>query len=125
MPDAELPGLVNKPVRPPQPVATEEQIAELLARLRVRRRQLVNALAIGLVDVQDEPLPPSAVAPLAVLQGAIQAIEAEIGAELDDAEPDADRRLRDGRQVGTGTLGVGRAASVVAPPECAPARGSR
>ena len=46
MPAAELPGLVEKPVRPPQPVATEEQIAELLARLRHRRSELIAAYAV-------------------------------------------------------------------------------
>ena len=59
----------------------------LLWRLRARRRELVNDLAIGLGP--DEPLPPSTVEPLAVLQAAIEAVEAELSPDDPDRPPAA------------------------------------
>ena len=50
--------------------------AALLWRLRARRRELVDDLAVGLGS--DEVLAPSTVEPLAVLQAAIAAVEAEL-----------------------------------------------
>ena len=58
---------------PPRP---EARVA-LLWRLRARRRELVDTLAAGLVD--NEPLAPSSVQPLATLQAAIEAVAAEVG----------------------------------------------
>ena len=49
----------------------------LLWRLRARRRELVDTLAAGLGP--DEPLMPSTVQPLATIQGAIDAVQNEIG----------------------------------------------
>ena len=63
--------------RPVEPVARQQDRVALLWRLRARRRELVDALAVGLVD--DEPLSPSSVEPLATIQGAIEAVEAEVG----------------------------------------------
>ncbi len=56
-------------------MATPGERAELLVKLREQRRQLVDAYAVGLA--LGEPLSPSAVQPLAVLQVAIAAVEAE------------------------------------------------
>ena len=55
---------------PPPPLALQ---------LRERRRQLVDAFAVSLA--MGEPLSPSAVQPLAVVQAAIEAVEAELGIE--------------------------------------------
>ena len=63
--------------RPVEPVARHQDRVELLWRLRARRRELIDALAAGLAD--DEPLSPSSVEPLATIQGAIEAVEAEVG----------------------------------------------
>ena len=65
--------------RPVEPVARHQDRVELLWRLRARRRELVDTLAVGLADVQDEPLMPSTVQPLATLQAAIMAVEVEVG----------------------------------------------
>ncbi len=69
------PGLFPPPPRQALPVATPDERAELLVQLRERRRQLVDAYAVGLA--RGEPLSPSAVQPLAVVQAAIAAIEAD------------------------------------------------
>ncbi len=59
----------------------------LLWRLRARQRELVDAYAVGLGC--DEVLAPSTVEPLAVLQAAIEAVEAELGADDPDRPPAA------------------------------------
>ena len=43
--DTKRPNLVEEP--PPPPMATPDERAELLRQLRVRRRGLVNAYAVG------------------------------------------------------------------------------
>ena len=75
-PDDVLPGLVDQPVPPALPEATEEQIAELLTRLKLRRAALVDSYVAGLGC--DEPVAPSVMEPLGVLQAAIEAVEAEL-----------------------------------------------
>jgi hypothetical protein len=57
-------------------MATSEERAELLVQLRARRRQLIDAYAVGLA--MGEPLSPSAVQPLTTVQAAIEACEAEM-----------------------------------------------
>ena len=47
----------------------------------------MDALAVGLVD--DEPLAPSSVQPLATLQAAIEAVAAEVGEGDPDGLPAA------------------------------------
>ena len=68
-------------------VAHPQDRTALLWRLRARRRELVDDLATGLG--RDEPLAPSTAEPLAVLQGAIAAVEAELGADDPDRPPAA------------------------------------
>ena len=85
MPDTAQPGLFPQ-VPPPAPLmATPAERAELLRQLRDRRRQLVDAFAVGLDPA--EPLSPSAVQPLATIQAAIEAVEAELGADDFDLPP--------------------------------------
>ena len=76
MPDTALPGLFPQAPPPAPPMATPDERAELLAQLRQRRRELVDAYAVGLA--MGEPVSPSAVQPLAVVQAAIEACEAEL-----------------------------------------------
>ena len=56
-------------------MATPDERAELLVQLRACRRQLIDSYAVGLA--LGEPLAPSAVQPLATIQAAIEAVEAE------------------------------------------------
>ena len=77
MPDTALPGLFPQAPPPPRPEARPEDRLALLVRLRDRRRELVDAYAVGLDP--GGPLSPSAVQPLAVVQAAITAVEAELG----------------------------------------------
>lgn len=58
-------------------MARPQDRVALLWRLRARRRELVDNLATGLG--RDEPVAPSIVEPLAVLQAAIETVEAELG----------------------------------------------
>ena len=67
------------------PMATSEERAELLVQLRARRRQLIDAYAVG--RALGEPLAPSAARPLAIVHQAIMAVEAELAAEHRDADP--------------------------------------
>ncbi len=85
MPDTALPGLFPQ-ASPPPPMATPDERAELLRQLRVRRRELVDDLAVGLG--RGEPLSPSIVEPPAMLHVAIAAVEAELRLEPWDADPD-------------------------------------
>ena len=64
------------PSPPPAPIATPAERAELLCQLRERRRELVDAYAVGLDP--GGPLSPSAVQPLAVVPAAITAVDAEL-----------------------------------------------
>ena len=73
-PDDVLPGLVDQPVPPALPEATEEQIAELLTRLKLRRAALVDSYVAGLG--RDEMVVPAILEPLATIQAAIEAVEA-------------------------------------------------
>ena len=67
---------------------TKDQMARtmLLARLGERRRALVDSYAVGLIDADldtgglapTSPLAPSTFAPLAQVQAAIAAVEAEL-----------------------------------------------
>ena len=87
-PDEAQQNLFPEAAPPVLPVATAAQLAELLARLRHRRRELVAACAVGLGPY--EPLSPSAVQPLATIQAAIEAAEAEareLGLLTDVPEP--------------------------------------
>ncbi len=79
MADTALPGLFPQAPPPAPPMATPDERAELLVRLRARRQELVDTFAVGLA--LGEPLSPSAVQPLAVVQAAIEACEAETGLE--------------------------------------------
>lgn len=97
--------------------ATAQDRAELLLRLQQRRSELIDALAVGLVDVQDRPLAPSIVAPLAVVQAAIDAVAAELG----DADAAVDQPLRGHpRQIAVDPLDIGCSAAVVTAPESTP-----
>ena len=64
------------PPAPAPPLATPAERAELLVRLRARRRELVDAYAVGLT--LGELVVLSAVQPLAVVQQAIVAVEDEL-----------------------------------------------
>ncbi len=86
MSDDVLPSLFSEATPPARPMASPEQIAALLDQLRGRRRELIDALAVGLGP--DEPLPPSSVAPLAAIETAIQAVQAAVG-EGDPGRPPA------------------------------------
>ena len=68
-------------------IARPQDRVALLWRLRARRRELVDNLATG--PGRDEPVAPSIVEPLAVLQAAIEAVEAELGADGPDLPPAA------------------------------------
>ena len=81
------PALFPPPPPPAAAIATPADRAELLVQLRARRQELVDAYAVGLA--LGEPLAPSAVQPLATVQGAIMAIEAELATEQWDANPDS------------------------------------
>ena len=88
MPDTASAGLFpDHPIPPAPPVACPQDRIELLWRLRARRRELVDDLAVGLGSA--ELLAPSSVEPLAVLQTAIAAVEAELGADDPDRPPAA------------------------------------
>jgi hypothetical protein len=69
--------LFPAPAPPARPVATPEDRAALLARLRERRRQLIDSYVTGLDP--EAPVSPSAVQPLAIVQAAITAVEAVRG----------------------------------------------
>ena len=86
-------------------------LENLLWRLKARRRELATDLAAALGPV-DEPLSPSTMAPLAAIEGAIQATRAELALEA----------LHDGRggQVAGCPVDVGRTGPVIAAPESTP-----
>ncbi len=75
MSDSTSSGLFPDPI-PPPPAATPADRVNLLRRLQDRRRELVDAYAVGLDP--DELLAPSALQPLATIHVAIAAVEAEL-----------------------------------------------
>ena len=75
MTDSTTSELFPSPPPPALPVATPDERAELLVKLRVDRHQLINAYAIALA--LGEQLSASAVQPLATVQAAIMAVEAD------------------------------------------------
>ena len=75
-PDEAQQNLFPEATPPAQPKATEEQIVELLTRLRLRRAALVDSYVAGLGC--DEPVSVSGVAPLGMVQMVIMAVEAEL-----------------------------------------------
>ena len=85
MTDSATPGLFPDPIPPAPPAATPADRVEMLVRLRARRRELVDAFAVGLA--LGEPLSASAMQPLATIQAAIAAVEAELGADDPDCPP--------------------------------------
>ncbi len=79
MTDAALPGV---PPPPPAPMATPTERAALLRQLRARRRELVNAFAIGSCIANTAPA-LSSLWPLATVQAAIAAVEAAIARDVE------------------------------------------
>ena len=73
------PELFPVPIPPAPPVATPGERAELLVQLRELRRRLLDSYAVGLA--LGEPLVPSIVGPLAIVQQAIAACETELRLE--------------------------------------------
>ena len=65
---------------PPAPPVAAEERAELLRQLRHRRRELVDAFAIGSCIANTAPA-LSSLWPLAMIQSAIEACEAEMRLE--------------------------------------------
>ena len=63
-------------MRDPVATVTPEDRAGLLVQLRASRCRLIDGYAVGLA--LGEPMSPSAVQPLAVVQAAIAAVEAEL-----------------------------------------------
>ena len=68
---------MTRDASPPPPMATPDERAALLRQLRQRRRELVNAFAIGSCIANTAPA-LSSLWPLAMIQSAIEACEAEV-----------------------------------------------
>ena len=69
-------GLFPKALPPARPAASPQQLADLLVRLKLRRRELLDAYAVSFES--DELISPSAMQPLATIQQAIVAVKAEL-----------------------------------------------
>ena len=85
MSDTTLPSSVEEPPPPARPETPPEERAELLARLRERRRELFAAYANALDP--EAPLMPSSLVPFVTVHAAIEACEAEMAAEQWDTGP--------------------------------------